>query len=204
MAGLQSPVLVADLEESWRSASAELTRAVRAVTRAAALSTAEESVLVDAAAQLDVLTRRLSATPRDSVLVGDFGRRPDDTDGTRRIGDHNAQVIPLTIVAEGDSAFATWIADEVHEGSGGLLHGGTAAWLMDCMCGLLLEEMGTVGRTANLTLDYRAPTPLATELHLRSTIEKRDGRKIWVAGDIRVAGEVTVTARGLFILPRDA
>lgn len=194
---------IADHDAYWRAAATELTEQVRAVTRAAAMTAVDEATLRESAVQLREVVNELSRTSRQTVLVGDFGREPRELTGTRRIGDHNALVIPLTVTAAESSAFATWRADEMYEGSGGVLHGGTAAWLMDCMFGLLLEESGTVGRTANLTVDYKAPIPVSRELHLRSTIEQRDGRKIWVAGTIEVDEQVALSAHGLFIIPRE-
>ncbi|WP_308161389.1 PaaI family thioesterase [Dietzia psychralcaliphila] len=110
----------------------------------------------------------------------------------------------MEIRIDGDCAKAHHHPSELAEGAPGLLHGGYAAWLVDCMCGLLVEEKGgSAPRTASLTLNYRAPTPIGSELLLRSAIEQREGRKLWVTATIEAEGVVTVEARGLFITRQD-
>lgn len=191
-----------DVEESWRAASADLTAQLRRLGRAAALTGAGATTLSAAARRVEELTADLDRDLRRGVLLGDFDQGAIAQDGIRSIGDHNVRILPLTMHLDGRSAVARYRPEELSEGSPGLLHGGDAAWLIDCMCGLLIEESSTVSRTASLTLDYRAPTPLDAELTLRATIERREGRKLWVVATIEASGIVTVEARGLFITPR--
>lgn len=191
-----------DVEEPWRAASADLTTQLRRLGRAAALTGADAATISASARRVEELTADLNRDLRRGVLLGDFDQGAIAQDSIRSIGDHNVRVLPLTINVDGRSAVARYRPEELSEGSPGLLHGGDAAWLIDCMCGLLIEESSTVSRTASLTLDYRAPTPLDAELTLRSAIERQDGRKVWVVATIEAEGTVTVEARGLFITPR--
>lgn len=190
----------AEVPDSWREASAELTEQIRRLGRLAALTEADEQTLRSTAGQIADLNSRLDGELRAGVLAGDFDQ--GRTGSVRSIGAHNVRVIPLEITVAGEQAVARFQPDELSEGAAGLLHGGEAGWLMDCMFGLLIEELGTVSRTASLTLDYRAPTPLDTPLTLRSAVERREGRKLWVAGSIEAHGVTTVEAHGLFIIPR--
>jgi len=58
---------------------------------------------------------------------------------------------------------------------------------------------GRAGFTGTLTLKYHNKTPLNTPAELWGKNLKQDGRKQVSRGEIRVNGEVTVSAEGLFI-----
>ena len=53
--------------------------------------------------------------------------------------------------------------------------------------------------TARLLVNYRTPTPLHEPLRIEAWLERREGRKIFVAGTMTVGERVTAEAEGLFI-----
>lgn len=183
-------------------ASRHLTSRLRQLARVTALTEADAGTLGSVTRRVDDLIAELDGGLREGVLSGDFDQGRVAYAGKRRIGDHNVRVVPMELEFEDGRAVARVVPDELMEGAPGLLHGGEASWFVDCMCGLLIEEEVGAPRTATLTLDYRAPTPIDATLVLRSAIEEKDGRKIWVVASIEADGVVTVEARGLFILPR--
>ncbi|GAA4642011.1 PaaI family thioesterase [Gordonia humi] len=191
-----------DLDGSWVSALAELTERIRRLARAAALTEVDGDALRTVSETIAAATAALDERRRSGPLLGDFDQGRISVDNGRRIGATNTLVAPLEIEVDTYGAVARYHPDPLLEGAAGLLHGGTAAWLMDCMCGLLIEELDLTSRTANLTLDYRAPTPIDAELTLRSAIDRREGRKLWLRGSIEAAGRITVEASGLFIMLR--
>lgn len=201
-AGLAPRIQRDDLDASWVAASAELTQRIRQLAQAAALTEVDGAALRGVSEILDVTTAVLEERRRSAPLLGDFDQGRIAVDGVRRIGATNPLVAPLELEFHAHGVVARYRPDPLLEGAAGLLHGGTAAWLMDCMFGLLVEELDLVSRTANLTLDYRAPTPIDTELTLRAAIDRREGRKLWLQGSIEAAGRITVEARGLFIALR--
>lgn len=97
-------------------------------------------------------------------------------------------------------------------GHPGFIHGGYLATMLDeglarCCFGALPNK---IAMTANLNIDYRAPSPADSFLVLRATTVKVEGRKAWVEGHIEtLVGEgekpvVLVEAKALFIEPRQA
>ena len=55
------------------------------------------------------------------------------------------------------------------------------------------------GMTARLTVSYRAPTPLDTDLRLEGELERVEGRKIFTVGRCFDGDVLTAEAEGLFI-----
>ena len=53
--------------------------------------------------------------------------------------------------------------------------------------------------TGRLTINYRSPTPLETELRLEGVLEKVEGRKIFTTGSMWAGDRLCATAEGLFI-----
>ncbi|KAK8055794.1 adenylyl-sulfate kinase [Apiospora rasikravindrae] len=93
-----------------------------------------------------------------------------------------------------------------------IVHGGFLATMLDeglakCCLGALPHG---VAMTANLNINYKAPTPAGTYVVLRGTTTKVEGRKAWVEGRIETLvaeGETPVVlaeATGLFISPKQA
>jgi len=53
--------------------------------------------------------------------------------------------------------------------------------------------------TCTLTIRYRKPTPLYTELRFEATIVRIEGRKIFTEGRVYAGELLTAEAEGLFI-----
>ncbi|RMB88256.1 hypothetical protein DUI87_35368 [Hirundo rustica rustica] len=81
------------------------------------------------------------------------------------------------------------------EGHPGLTHGGAIATIIDSSLGTL--AMAVAGRvvTANLSIDYVAPVPLRSVLLLEASLQRREGRKLFLGCDIRDADGDTLHAR---------
>lgn len=86
-------------------------------------------------------------------------------------------------------------------GVNGAVHGGTLPLMFD-------EVLGRAAataipdkrlRTAYLRTDFRALTPLNTRLEVRGWLERRQGRKYFVRGELRHGEVVCADAEGLFI-----
>ncbi|MCB1257818.1 MAG: PaaI family thioesterase [Microthrixaceae bacterium] len=86
-----------------------------------------------------------------------------------------------------------------YEGPPGCVHGGYVAAAFDELLGATQAISGSQGMTAHLGVDYRSPTPLGRELEMVGWFDRREGRKIYCRGEIRVDGAVTAEAQGLFI-----
>lgn len=79
------------------------------------------------------------------------------------------------------------------------VHGGIIAAVFDEILAMSNVISGTAGFTGTLTIRYRRKTPLNTPIELWGKNVRQDGRKQLCQGEMRVNGEVTATAEGLFI-----
>jgi acyl-coenzyme A thioesterase PaaI-like protein len=79
------------------------------------------------------------------------------------------------------------------------VHGGIIAAVFDEVLAMSNIVSGTAGFTGTLTIKYRRKTPLNTPIELWGMNVRQDGRKQLCRGEMRVNGEVTASAEGLFI-----
>jgi hypothetical protein len=87
-----------------------------------------------------------------------------------------------------------------YEGPPTCVHGGVIAELFDELLGTTALLTAQPGMTARLDVSYRQPTPILTPLDLEAWCDRVDGRKVYMKGAIRLDGEVTAEAEGLFIV----
>jgi hypothetical protein len=85
------------------------------------------------------------------------------------------------------------------EGSPGAVHGGFVAAAFDQVLFMAQSLTGIPAMTATLTVRYRKPTPLFTELVFEGVVERVEGRKIFTRGTASANGVLTAEAEGLFI-----
>lgn len=121
-------------------------------------------------------------------------------------GPENAIAPPLPLVGLPDGSIrgATTLG-MAYQGPPGCVHGGISALLLDHTLGVANAWAGESGMTGTLTLRYHRPTPLFEELTVVGRQTGVSGRKIFTTGEISVAGEVCVSAEGIFVakhLPR--
>lgn len=96
---------------------------------------------------------------------------------------------------EGTVTFGRWFM-----GGGMAVHGGAVTLLFDEVLGILASIAArTITRTAYLHTDYRALTPIDTELHATGWIDRIEGRKIFVRGELRHGDVVCAEADAMFL-----
>lgn len=72
-----------------------------------------------------------------------------------------------------------------HVGGNSAVHGGVLPLLFDWLCGMVVHgAQRPISRTAYLKVDYRAVTPIDTPLTVRGRVEKVDGRKAFISGEL--------------------
>jgi hypothetical protein len=62
---------------------------------------------------------------------------------------------------------------------------------------------GAPGMTGRLTVSYRSPTPLETELRFIGWLERVEGRKIFTKGELWAGDRLFAEAEALFISIRE-
>ena len=94
---------------------------------------------------------------------------------------------------------ATATFSGAYEGPPGCVHGGYIAAVFDEVLGSAQSLSGNPGMTANLSINYRRPTPLFEEITYEAELVSVVGRKILTSGRSFFEGKVTAEATGLFI-----
>lgn len=107
--------------------------------------------------------------------------------------------LDLTVHRRGDEAVADITLASAHEGAPGRAHGGIVAGLFDDVFGFVLGLLAVSAFTGELTVHYRRPTPLHTALVCRGRLARREGRKLWITGELADGDDVVASATGLFI-----
>lgn len=86
-----------------------------------------------------------------------------------------------------------------YEGPPGCVHGGFVAAVHDEILGMANSTGGAPGMTGTLTVKYRKPTPLRTELRLEATLDRVDGRKQFCSSKLYAGDVLCNEAEGIFV-----
>ena len=182
-----------------------LADAVRRLNEVTLRTTVDHETVDDVRRQVDELTARLEK----SMIPGSFGVAISRTGRVRGYGNavvglRNPIAVPLQIVQDkvAGRASAEFELNALYEGPPGQVHGGVLALVLDQVFGEAAAAGGSPGMTGTLTLRYQLNTPLGP-CSAAGWVDRRDGVKTVVKGELRRAdGTVTVTAEGVFILPK--
>ena len=102
---------------------------------------------------------------------------------------------------EGDDIVAYVTLRAAHEGAPGRSHGGVVSALFDDIFGFVQGVVGITAFTGQLTITYRAGTPLHTRLACRVRAGEQSGRKVIMTGELTVVetGQLVAEAHSVFI-----
>jgi acyl-coenzyme A thioesterase PaaI-like protein len=100
---------------------------------------------------------------------------------------------------EGTVTFGTFFL-----GGGAAAHGGTIMSVFDEVLGVLAVAQSHQGaRTAYLKTDFRSLVPIDTPVRVSAWIDRTEGRKHFVRGEMRVGETLCAEADALFLEVRD-
>lgn len=114
-------------------------------------------------------------------------------------GDRNPGSMGIRLRRDGERVRGEVTLDQRHEGAPGFAHGGAVATVLDDSLGSLLVILERPAVTAKLEVNYRRPAFLSRRFEINAWVEQTDGRKLWLAGELRDEGELVADARGLFL-----
>ena len=120
-------------------------------------------------------------------------------------GESNPLAPPVRISKNEDSegkevVVGEVIFDQTREGPPRTVHGGMIAAVFDDVLSGVLSSAGAAGSvTGKLTIRYRRPTPINTDLRFEAWIDHQQGRRLTAQAHCLANGEVTAEAEALFV-----
>jgi acyl-coenzyme A thioesterase PaaI-like protein len=158
---------------------------------------------------LDVLTAELSTgsirTRVEGHPQGEWGAVPEDgatlsTYDERPVsGRASPWGLDLHVWRDGDEAVGSVTMRAAHEGAPGRSHGGIVAALFDDVYGFVLAILTEPAFTGELSVRYEAGVPIGVPLECRVRLVERDGRKLYMTGELTADGRVVARSKATFI-----
>jgi len=106
---------------------------------------------------------------------------------------------PIDVRYSEDTVVAHCVFGAAYEGPPGCVHGGYVAAMFDELLGATQSLSGMQGMTARLIVNYRSPTPLATELRMEGRLVSVEGRKITTEAQLYVGDRLCAEGEALFV-----
>ncbi len=182
-----------------------LASAMRLVIGRLVESNAPEDELSAAADGLERYAERLATHPRLRRLEGfaetaNAGDVAAFFDQSPVIGLSNPLAPPISVRRSGElSAEAHARFGAAYEGPPGCVHGGWVAAAFDEVLGFVQSLAGSPGFTGTLTVRYRQPTPLHTDLRFEVHVTGTERRKTFAAGQLFAGDVLTAEAEAIFV-----
>jgi hypothetical protein len=186
-----------------------LAQALRVTIAATVSADVDDGEVTAAAEAVEALNRRLA----EAAGADKLPRRPPDFRAEAQeffptspvIGLCNplAPPVRVSVVPAADGGYpeiagTAWF-DYPYEGPPTCVHGGVIAETFDEVLGASLLAANSPGMTGTLTVRYRKPTPLRTDLRIEARCQRQEGRKIFAWAGIFHGDVLTAEAEGLFI-----
>lgn len=174
---------------------------------------ADDDLLRRIAAQAEATAEVVEAGVRRQRPVVDLKRRMWETVPTTRgarmahfeecvvSGRANPMGVAMVVRRDDEQVEAEVHLGAAFEGAPRRAHGGIVAAILDDIMGYVLLVLGTPAFTGQLDVTYLAPTPVETDLVARARLDRREGRKLWMIGELSTAdGTPIARSAGLFII----
>lgn len=188
-------------------------QAIRDIGHALVGRHAPPELIGEIATALDGLTARLDGgavrrrvrVPYDERWLEPTadGQRVQTYDDRPFSGRSSPWGVDLEVHRHGDEIEAVLTLRAAHEGAPDRSHGGIVAGLFDDVFGYVLDVVQEAAFTGELTIRYEQPTPLHRPIACRGRLGRRDGRKLFIEGelvDLETAGQpIVARGRGVFI-----
>ncbi len=100
---------------------------------------------------------------------------------------------------EGDVMLADVVLGAAFEGAPGRAHGGVVAAAFDDFTGMVSGMLREPAFTGEITIRYLRPVPIEKPLRLRTWLDSRDGRKLFIHADAHAGDQLLATCKALYI-----
>jgi acyl-coenzyme A thioesterase PaaI-like protein len=179
-----------------------LADAIRKLIDHAVVSEVPDDEVAEITRTLEEIDERLRRHPRGGTKPKTLPDM-DDLQAIFRndpvIGEHNPIAPPVSVKRDGDVIRGTANLGAAYEGPPGYVHGAIIAAIFDMLLGLANVASGNPAMTGTLTVKYRRPTPLHTDLAFEARTDRTEGRKVIATGSVTAGGELTAEAEGIFV-----
>jgi len=164
----------------------------------------DDDVLVEIADTAAALTDRVDEAPardRLELMRRSFAESRMGLGFADRAvgGESNPTAIDLDVRFEGDEVVADVLLRRAFEGAPGRAHGGIVAAAFDDVTGFVIAQLQEPAFTGELTVRYLAPVPVDQPLEIRTRLDGRERRKLFISGECRADDEVIATCRAIYI-----
>jgi acyl-coenzyme A thioesterase PaaI-like protein len=135
---------------------------------------------------------------KEELPQGRFENRFDDRPVSGRSSPWG---LDLDLHRHGDEIEALVTLRSAHEGAPNRSHGGVVSALFDDVFGYVLGVINQPAFTGDLYVSYHAPTPLFRELACRVRLDRREGRKLLLTGELTdlESDTLVASARATFV-----
>jgi acyl-coenzyme A thioesterase PaaI-like protein len=139
---------------------------------------------------------RASAPPDAIFPVGGRGSGFED----RAVGGQsNPTAVDLEVTYEGNEVVATFVLHPAFEGAPGRAHGGIMSAVFDDVTGFVIGFIGEPAFTGELTVRFVAPVPVEERLVIRTRLEGRERRKLFITAEATAGDTVVATCKATYI-----
>ena len=129
--------------------------------------------------------------------------RPQNENGCFACGASHTSGVYMSFLFDPEEKISrSWLfPDERFQGRVGWMHGGFIALFLDEIMAKVLSGLNVHGPTVNMNVDYRSPCRLGREVLLTGFLERIEGRKFFLKGEMRDTGEdrLIAEAKGLYL-----
>ena len=117
-------------------------------------------------------------------------------------GSENPHSIGLTLWVDDDGVLTSEFSlNDAQQGPPSYAHGGASAAILDEAMGLVVWAAGLKVAAVNLEINYQKPLPLHQPLRVEARITRKDQRKVFSSGEIKLADGITaVSGRGIYVV----
>lgn len=187
-------------------AKRKLASAVRRLTHSLCATDASEEEILAITAQVEASAQRFSGQPimQNPPGVAEMslaGGMEFFIDRSPLVGLANPMAPPVELFADPERkvVHGTVTFGKAFEGAPGCVHGGFVAAVFDEALGMACIFSGNPGMTGRLTVSYRKPTPIETLLRVEASMDRVEGRKLYISGQLYAGDLLVAESDGLFI-----
>jgi len=114
-------------------------------------------------------------------------------------GTTNPTSIEVDVTYDGDDVVGRFVFGPACEGAPGRAHGGIVAAAFDDVTGFVIGQLREPAFTGELTVRFVQPVPVREPIEMRTRLDGRERRKLFISAEARAGGEIVATCHAIYI-----